>query len=526
MEYEDLRPHQQKAIQLLRSEWKDKRTHQVSAPVAFGKTATAAYLMGAMARKGIRTLFVAPYTVLVTQTAQRFVEYGLPPAGIIWRDHPDYNPNAMIQIASADTLIRRDFPEDIGLMIVDENHIRRVKLLEIIEEADFPVVGLSGTPFAPWMGKVYESFVKPTTMRKLINEGYLSDYEFYAPIKPDVAKVKVSNSAGFGMDYKEQEVAEIMGDAKIVGNIVQNWLENGEDRATIAFCCNVAHANHITNEFNSSGVSCEVMTAKTPHEERQEIVERFELGITKVICNVGVLVAGFDSDVRCIIYARPTKSEIRWIQCIGRGLRTAKGKNNCIIFDHSGTVHRLGYPDQIEYDELKSDNDGKDKQEQIQKEIEKLEKAPKECPKCNFMKPIGSPHCPKCGFKPLGGENVETDESRQIQKLKSKLDPVVSKADKQKFYSELVGYVREMRAKGKNYSDGWMGHKYKEKFGVWPQNLHKSANPVSIETRNWIKSQQIRYAKSRPKQEKPSPESAKTLKDLRAMLKEPSNADC
>jgi DNA repair protein RadD len=500
MKFEDLRPHQQKAIQMLRKEWKVKRTHQVSAPVAFGKTATAAYLAKSFSDRGKRVLFVAPYTILVTQTSDRFQEYGLDKPGIIWRDHPDYNPNAMVQIASADTLIRRDFPENIDLMIVDENHIRRIKLLEIIENADFPVVGLSGTPFTPWLGKYYDNFVKPCTMRELINSGYLSEYDFYAPIKPDVTGVKVTNTAGFGMDYKEQEVAEIMGDAKIVGNIVQNWLENGEDRPTIAFCCNVAHANHITNGFNSAGVACEVMTAKTPHEERQEIIGRYELGITKIICNVGVLVAGFDSDVRCIIYARPTKSEIRWVQCIGRGLRTAPGKDVCIVFDHSGTVHRLGYPDQIEYDELKSDKDGKDKAEQIRQEIEKLEKSPKECPKCKFMKPVGSPQCPKCGFKPLGGEDVETDETRQIQKLKQKLEKSeIPELDRQAFYSELLGYAREMTAKGKHYSEGWAAHKYKAKFGTWPNKQQKFPSPPSIQMRSWIKSQQIRYAKSRTK---------------------------
>jgi superfamily II DNA or RNA helicase len=88
------------------------------------------------------------------------------------------------------------------------------------------------------------------------------------------------------------------------------------------------------------------------------MIHRFETGATKIIVSVGVLVAGFDSDVRCIIYARPTKSEIRWLQALGRGLRTAPGKDACLIFDHSGTVHRLGFPDSIEYDDLPSKNDG------------------------------------------------------------------------------------------------------------------------------------------------------------------------
>ncbi|MGK5721999.1 DEAD/DEAH box helicase, partial [Proteus mirabilis] len=101
-------------------------------------------------------------------------------------------------------------------------------------------------------------------------------------------------------------------------------------------------------------------------------------GSTKIIVNVGVLVAGFDSDVRCIIYARPTKSEIRWVQCLGRGLRTAKGKDKCLIFDHSGSVHLLGFPDEIEYDDLQNKNDGMKTQSSYRDQV-KAEKKPKEC---------------------------------------------------------------------------------------------------------------------------------------------------
>lgn len=481
---------------MLRQEWKEHRTHLIYASVAFGKTALAAKIIDGMIGRGMKVLFVAPYVVLVKQTADRFQEYGLPKPGIIWRDHPDYDPTAKIQIASADTLIRREFPDDIDCMIVDECHIRRVKLLEIIENSDFPVIGLSGTPFAPWLGQYYQSLIKPCSMRELIDQGYLSDYEFYAPTKPSMEGVGTSLSGAFGRDYREQEVAKIMGDAKLVGNIVENWLAHGEDLPTVCYCVNVLHANHVTNQFNNAGVACEVMTAKTPTDERNDIIGRFELGITKVICNVGVLVAGFDADVRCIIYARPTKSEIRWIQCLGRGLRSAPGKKYCKIFDHSGTVHRLGYPDDIEYDELPREQDGKETPESIRENIEKLESKPKQCPSCNFMKEAGVSLCPKCGFKPLSGQDIETDETREIAKLKGKLDQKAG-LDPQKFYSELLGMVRERNAKGKPTKEGWAAHKYKAKFGSWPNGLKKFSSPPSTETRNWVKSQNIRHAKRR-----------------------------
>lgn len=498
MDYNNLRPHQQRAVSQLRAEWKSKRTHLIYASVAFGKTALASYITQSFVDRGMRVMFIAPYTVLVEQTARRFYEYGLPPAGIVWRDHPEYYPQRMVQIASADTLIRRDWPENIDLIIVDECHIRRKKLLEIIRDIDKPVIGLSGTPFSPWLGEYYESLIKPCTMRELIDKGYLSDYEFYAPTKPNLKGVKSRPSAGFGIDYVESDVAEIMGDYKLVGDIVSNWLANGENLPTIAFCCNVLHAGQVANEFSAQGVSCEVMTAKTPKDERDRIVKRFEAGLVKIICNVGVLVAGFDSDVRCIIYARPTKSEIRWIQCLGRGLRSADGKERCLIFDHSGSVHRLGFPDQIEYNELPKDNDGQDEQQRKLKEQEKKEKLPKECKRCHYLKPVGVHVCPKCGHAPRAGEDVDTDTSRELQKITG-TEKKYTREEKQKLYSELLGYQRERAAKGKPISDGWVSHKYKTKTGVWPKELHRSPRVPSPELRKWIQAQNIRYAKGRKK---------------------------
>lgn len=332
------------ALNMLRSAWKQNNSFMLYAPVGFGKTAIAALITDGFVSREMRVMFVAPYTVLLDQTAARFMEYGLPGEEIsyVWRDHPSYNPTALIQIASADTLIRREFPDNIDLLIVDEAHLKRKKLLEVIDNLTrntaTKVIGLSGTPFAKFLGNYYQRLIKPTTMKELIAIGALSKYEFYAPSHPDLSKVETSYVAGYGSDYKENQLSQVMSEAKLVGDIVKNWLENGEDRPTICFCVDVAHANFVTVEFASAGVTVEVMTASTPHDERQLTIRRFEQGITKIIINVGVLVAGFDSDVRCIIFARPTKSEMRWIQILGRGLRAALVK---ITASSSTTQARL-----------------------------------------------------------------------------------------------------------------------------------------------------------------------------------------
>lgn len=494
---------QERALNMLRRSWKAHNSFMVYSPTGSGKTGLAAFIVNGFVNRGMRVLFVAPYTILLNQTAQRFTEYGLPEDQIsfIWRDHPQHDPALQIQIASADTLIRRDFPDNIDLLIIDEAHLRRKSILETIQylttETDVKVIGLSGTPFSPFLGKYYAELIKPTTIGELIQRGDLSGYEFFAPTKPDLKGVKTGNSAEFGRDYNEMQLAEIMCGSDLVGDIVSNWLENGKDLPTVAFCVNVNHANFVTLQFNQAGVNAEVMTADTPHDERQLIIHRFETGATKIIVSVGVLVAGFDSDVRCVIYARPTKSEIRWLQALGRGLRKAPGKESCLIFDHSGTVHRLGFPDAIEYDELISSSDGM-KEVAVRAAAEREEKLPKECPTCHFMKPAAVYVCPKCGFKPLVGEDVDTDTQRKIKKLGKGKD-TFTKSQKQAWWSQIKFYQRQRQSMGKPVNDGWCAHTFFDKFGAWPNNLSDYPMEITPEVSNFIKHKQIAFAKGRQK---------------------------
>ncbi|HEM6680847.1 DEAD/DEAH box helicase [Citrobacter koseri] len=494
---------QDRALNMLRRDWKAYESFMMYMPTGSGKTGLAAFVAAGLVSRGMRVLFVAPYTILINQTAQRFTQYGLPEDQIsfIWRDHPNYDPNLQIQIASADTLIRRDFPQNIDLLIIDEAHLRKRRILKEIErltsETKTKVIGLSGTPFSPFLGRYYQRLIKPTTIGELIQRGDLSNYEFYAPTKPDLQGVKTKNSAEYGADYDETQLAEIMCGSDLVGDIVDNWLRNGRDLPTVAFCVNKAHANYVTMQFNKAGVNAEVMVAETPHEERQLMIHRFETGATKIIVSVGVLVAGFDSDVRCVIYARPTKSEIRWLQALGRGLRTAPGKDACLIFDHSGTVHRLGFPDAIEYNDLPSKNDGM-KESATRTSEEREEKLPKECPECHFMKPAGVYVCPKCGFKPLVGEDVETDTQRNIKKLKSG-GKVYTKSDKQSWWSQIKFYQRQRTSMGKPISDGWCAHTFREKFGDWPNGLSDFPMEITPEVSNYIRHKLIRFAKGKEK---------------------------
>lgn len=66
-----------------------------------------------------------------------------------------------------------------------------------------------------------------------------------------------------------------------------------------------------------------------------------------VLFNVGIFDEGFDySDVGFIQIARPKLSLAKYLQMIGRGLRVAKDKENCIIIDNAGLYLHFGLPSQ------------------------------------------------------------------------------------------------------------------------------------------------------------------------------------
>jgi len=183
-----------------------------------------------------------------------------------------------------------------------------------------------------------------------------------------------------------------------------------------------------------------------------------------------------------MILARPTRSLIRYIQMIGRVLRPHETKDRAIVLDHSGTVQRLGFPTDDFPLEL---DDGKPKDATTKQKEEAL---PKKCPECHFMKPPKVSVCPKCGFKASRQNAVEEVDGELTLMVKGKK---AKKEDKQQVFSELLS-VR--LAKG--YSDGWVSHKYRAYFGCWPVGLARTCAEPSPEMLSWLKSQQIRFAKS------------------------------
>jgi DNA repair protein RadD len=487
----NLRPHQERALaEMRRSLMSGWRRPLLMLPTGGGKTLIAAHIAAGALAKGKRVAFVVPALSLIDQTVAAFEAEGIHAIGVLQGIHPRTDRDAPIQICSVQTLARRRRPE-VDLVIVDEAHQMHKEIFRW--QADCPnliFIGLSATPWSRGLGKFYDALVIAATTRELIDAGYLSDFVAYAPSEPDLAGVRTV--AG---EFQQDELADAMDRPAITGDIISTWLQRGEDRPTIAFCVNRNHAKHVAERLESAGVAVEYIDGETSREDREAVFARFRSGATKILCSVGVLTTGFDADVRCIIDAQPTKSRILFVQKIGRGLRTAPGKDHLVILDHAGNHLRLGMVTDVGQDHL---DDGKERQNANPWARERGEPLPKLCDDCKAVVPRAARECPNCGAPIQARNEVEAIDGYLVELGARRTGARhLSIEDKAAFYGELRGYAA---VRGYSNPDGWCAHKYKEKFGVWP-NLPsiRTAPPraPSEATRGWIISRNIAFHKAR-----------------------------
>lgn len=486
-----LRPYQAAAIQNLRERLRaGKQRVILYSPTGSGKTEMAIEIIKGAEARGKRVLFVANRIQLVGQSSRRLGKSGLR-HGVIQGANTQGAWQKTL-VCSIQTLAARGFPEDVDLIVIDEAHAAAgtEAYRDLIAQSKAPVIGLSATPFSRGLGRhhdaiggpLFEEIVAAATIADLIEDGFLVDVEIYAPDEPDLKGVKIT--AG---DYNEKQLGERVNQTKLVGNIVTQWKKLGGDKQTVCFATNIAHSKAIVEQFKSAGVTAEHIDCYTEEDERAAILGRLERGDTRVVSNVSVLAEGWDCPgVEVMILARPTKSLVRYIQMVGRVLRPAPGKTKALMLDHSGTAKRLGFPT----DDLPLElDDGRPKDKATAKEEEEREEAlPKVCPACSYVKPAKVHKCPRCGFEPPRPTKVVHSEGELVKLEKTK----ATKFDKQAWYSQLLTIARE-----KGYAHGWISHKYREKFGVWPVGMEDRAAPVTPEVKGWLTYLNIKRAKAK-----------------------------
>lgn len=473
----ELRPQQIKAIDMLRDSMRaGNRRVVLQAATGFGKTIIAARIIEAALERGKSVIFTCPMITIVDQTVAAFEAEGITGIGVMQANHPKADRFARVQVASVQTLARREIPQA-AMVIVDEAHVR-AKVIEAMmdERPDVFFVGLTATPWAKGMGLRWQDLVIPCTISDLIDAGYLSKFTAFAPDVPDLSKVKIK--AG---EFAEDQLAELMGDAKLMGNVVATWLEKGEGRPTLVFGVDRAHAGKLAQEFEAAGVAAAYVDGLTDSIERHRIGRKFRAGEVRVICSVRTMTTGVDLPVSCICDCAPTRSPSLHVQKIGRGLRVNPGTEDLIVLDHAGNSLRLGLVTDIHQDTLDKTKPGE------KQKVEKAEKLPKPCSKCEAL--FQGKTCPACGHERKPFSNIAAADGELVE-ITGRKRSVATMAEKQRFWSMAL-WLDNARGKGGKLAKGL----YKGRFDVWPKGLSDDPMPPDHAFQNYEHSRRIAYAK-------------------------------
>jgi len=478
-----LREHQLRAIGMLRQSLRSGKRHVVVAmPTGAGKTRTAAEIVNGALAKGNRVAFTVPAISLIDQTVAMFESEGIHAIGVMQSNHLRTDRSQPVQVVSVQTLSRRQRP-NADVIVIDECHVQFSAVRAWLKDEPRKVfIGLSATPWARGMAEDWEELLVPVRMQELIDRGFLSPFRVFAPSHPDLTGVKIRNG-----DYAEDGAAEVMGG--LVADVVSTWREKAFGLPTLVFAVNRAHAASLVEQFASAGIRMGYCDANVDLVERKFLFGKMARGELSGIVNVGTLTTGVDADVRCVVLARPTRSEMLFVQMIGRGLRTALGKEHCLILDHADNHARLGFVTDIHHDRLK---DGKGERDKTRKE--RGEPMPKECPSCGLLKPAKVRACPKCGFEPVRQSEVEVEDGELIEVTRHSKAVKLTGQAKQRFYSELVSIAQQ-----RGRSRGWIANTYRERTGVWPKGLFEQPIAPSPATIAYVRAKDIRFAKSRGK---------------------------
>lgn len=474
-----LRDHQRSAIDLLSSSYlAGHRRTVLELATGAGKTRIAAEIVNRALAKGKRVCFTVPAISLIDQTVAAFESEGIDFLGVIQANHPRTHYGAPVQIASVQTLARRGIRMPFDVVIVDECHLRFDVIRDWMRDEPGTVfIGLSATPWARGMGNDWQDLVVPIRMQQLIGAGYLSPFRVYAPSHPDLSSVRTV--AG---DYHEGQLAEVMGESHLVADVVETWQRLAERRPTLVFAVNLAHARQLRDQFALAGVQMGYCDKNVDRIERQVLFARLKRGEIAGIVNVGTLTTGVDADIRCIVLARPTKSEMLFVQMIGRGLRTAPDKADCLILDHADNHARMGFVTDIHHGQLLTDSD---KRPATRKE--RGEPMPRECASCGQLKPPKVSTCPGCGFKPERQCEVEVEQGALVEWKGNRKR--YTRAEKQEFWSMALFVDRQRDKRGKLAKA-----LYKGKFGVWPVDLSRAPKKPTPEFLSYERSRRIAFA--------------------------------
>lgn len=351
-----LRPYQLHCLSAVHAAWK-AGTQRVLAAIPTGGGKTAVFSRVPRLFPGRQTMFLAHREELLDQAAAELAAANPTLSIGIEQAHRRTLPTADIVVASVPTIGKKGSPRLLqfdparfGAVVVDEAHHAgpdnesyRVVLdhFGCFQEGGARLLGVTATPFrgdGTNLGATFETIAYQTSILDLIDEKYLCPVRAFA-IQTHVEIDQVGSRYG---DFKEKDLADAVDVPLRNIRVVDSWRQlAGDRRRTLVFAVDVHHTYALRDEWRKRGVVAEAILGETPDDERKRITAAYHAGEIPVVVNCGVWLEGFNSPgIDTVVMARPTKSPLLFAQAIGRGTRTAPGKEDLVILDFVDNTKR------------------------------------------------------------------------------------------------------------------------------------------------------------------------------------------
>jgi superfamily II DNA or RNA helicase len=431
-------------------------------PTGTGKTVAAAAMHANASDLGLRSAFLVHRKELIDQTSRTFAAFGVK-HGFVAAGRP-YDPDAQVVIAGIQTLANRlEALGDRDLLVCDEVHhcVSPTWARVLGSYPDAFIIGLTATPErldGKGLDDHFDVMVEGLSVADLIERGFLSEFDYYAPSVPDTQGLHTI--AG---DFNRGEVADLMDRPKLIGDVVEHYQRLAAGQQGIVFAASREHSRHMAEAFRGEGVQAEHVDGAMPDRERARIVDAFRAGDIRVMTNVDLFGEGFD--VPGIVYcglARPTKSLSLHMQQVGRSLRVLPGKSRAVIADHAGNALRHGLPDDPRQWSLKG-------REARQRTTAASDALPvRQCKTCFRVSPSTATECPGCGeVFPVQVRKLETEDGEltKVERLQRQEDARRARKAEERACKTPQDFRELGERRGYSNAAGWARVQWKLRHG-------------------------------------------------------------
>lgn len=358
-----LRQYQQKAKKEIFNAWDYVDNVMFQMPTGTGKTRLFTSIIKDindywhLHPVSARILVIAHRTELIDQISRNLTRYCITHNIIASGKRVIHPYKVNVYLASIQTLTH---PANLSIakkidakfIIIDEAHHALATTYKKLWDL-YPHSRKLGVTATPWRMNhsgfidLFDKLILSMPVKQFIEQGFLSNYKYYS-IKSDSYVQRAINKLEFDKfgDYKESSMEEEMDTGSIRAQLLSSYQAYANGKKGIVYAINIVHAKHICEEYKKIGLTAVSIDSKTPADERDRLVNKFKKGEIDVIVNVDIFSEGFDCpDIEFIQLARPTRSLVKYLQQVGRGMRKVEGKESCVILDNVGMYVRFGMPD-------------------------------------------------------------------------------------------------------------------------------------------------------------------------------------